>query len=239
MRVFILVMMLVAVVLQVGVVRAAESPATTPVLDAGLVNPGAHDKPDWFKDSFLDLRDDIAEATAANKRVLLYFYQDGCPYCAKLLKTGFFDPALGAKTREYFDVIALNMWGDREVTDSQGNTLTEKEFATSLRVQYTPTLLFLNESAGVALRVNGYYAPDKLEAALDYVHGQHEVKGKFAAFYAARQTAATSASLNASATRSNKHLIADSLPQPLKLADARKASGRSLLVITGQKNCVD
>ena len=44
--------------------------------DASMQNSGYQEKPSWFKESFLDIREDIAEATAAEKRVLLYFYQD-------------------------------------------------------------------------------------------------------------------------------------------------------------------
>ncbi|RTZ59251.1 MAG: thioredoxin, partial [Gammaproteobacteria bacterium] len=41
----------------------AESPAPAQQdqLEEGLVVPGYHEKPDWFKESFLDIRDDIAE----------------------------------------------------------------------------------------------------------------------------------------------------------------------------------
>ncbi|MEW8385293.1 MAG: thioredoxin, partial [Candidatus Thiodiazotropha taylori] len=47
-------------------------------LEAGMVNPGFHDKPSWFKNSFLDLGEDIEEAAEEGKRVILYFHQDGC-----------------------------------------------------------------------------------------------------------------------------------------------------------------
>ncbi len=84
-----------------------------------MVNPGYEEKPDWFKLSFLDLREDVREASAAGKRVLLYFYQDGCPYCAKLLRDNFGQREIAEKTRSHFDVIAINMWGGREVTNMQ------------------------------------------------------------------------------------------------------------------------
>ncbi len=152
-------------------------------LDAGMVNPGYHEQPSWFKTSFLDLRDDIAEAKASGKRVMLFFYQDGCPYCGKLLRDNFSQRVIAEKSQQYFDVIAINMWGDREVTDLKGATSTEKHFAEQMRVMFTPTLLFLDEQGGVALRVNGYYAPHKFLAALDYV-GQHkETQGSFADYY--------------------------------------------------------
>ena len=45
------------------------------VLDGGFVNPGFHEKPDWFKQSFLDLQEDVADAKAEGKRIILYFHQ--------------------------------------------------------------------------------------------------------------------------------------------------------------------
>ena len=142
-------------------------------VNAGLLNPGYQEKPSWFKESFLDIREDIAEATAAEKRVLLYFYQDGCPYCSKLLHDNFGDQVIAGKTQQHFDVISLNMWGDREVAGLLGESITEKEFAAQLKVQYTPTLLFLNESGRAIVRLNGYYPPHSFSAILDYV-AQHK-----------------------------------------------------------------
>ena len=146
-------------------VRAASPPAG---LEAGMVNPGYAEKPEWFANSFLDIREDVSEAAAAGKRVLLYFYQDGCPYCKKLLDTNFALQDTEEKTRKHYEVVAINMWGDREVTDFGGILTTEKEFAQSLRVMFTPTLLFLDERGAVILRINGYYPPHKFNAALDY-----------------------------------------------------------------------
>lgn len=162
-----------------------------------MVNPGYHDKPAWFKESFLDLREDIGEATENKKRVLLYFYQDGCPYCAKLLQDNFGQKKIADKTKNNFDVIAINMWGDKEVTDLSGRTTIEKKFAEKLKVMYTPTLLFLNEKGKVALRVNGYYAPHKFETALDYVRGHNETKVSFRNFYNKYAPAAVSGKLHA------------------------------------------
>ena len=71
------------------------------------------EQPAWFKQSFLDLREDVAEAKQAGKRVLLYFHQDGCPYCARLLRENFGNRRIAEKTRKHFDVIAINIWGDR------------------------------------------------------------------------------------------------------------------------------
>jgi thioredoxin-related protein len=140
------------------------------------------EKPDWFKDSFLEFEEDVAEAAAENRRVMLYFHQQGCPYCAQLIEENFTDPELKAYIRKHFDGISLNLWGDREVVSVGGRDFTEKTFAAALKVQYTPTLVFLDESGKVALRLNGYYPPEDFRAALNYVAQKQETEMSFAQF---------------------------------------------------------
>ena len=144
-------------------------------LAAGLVNPGHAEKPSWFKVSFLDLFEDISEAADNNKRLMVYYYQDGCPYCKKLLEDNFGQRNIANKTQQYFDVVAINLWGDQEVTVGD-KVYTEKEFAEALKVQYTPTLLFFNEENKIAFRANGYYPPEKFSALLDYIGKKQEAK---------------------------------------------------------------
>jgi thioredoxin-related protein len=140
------------------------------------------EKPDWFKESFLEFEEDVAEAAAAGRRVMLYFHQDGCPYCARLVEENFTDPELKAFIIENFDGITLNMWGDRPVVSVAGQEFTEKSFAAALQVQYTPTLIFLDENGKVALRLNGYYPPQDFRAALDYVARKLEHKLSFSQY---------------------------------------------------------
>lgn len=130
--------------------------------------------PDWFKESFLDLADDVDEAREENRRVLIMFHQDGCPYCNALVERNLAQKDIEEKMRASFDVIALNMWGDRDVALVDGKRYTEKTFAAALRVQYTPTLVFLDESGRSVLRLNGYLPPREFRVALDYVAGRHE-----------------------------------------------------------------
>jgi thioredoxin-related protein len=138
--------------------------------------------PAWFKNSFLDLRDDIREAAAAGKRVMVYFGQNGCPYCKQLMEVNFSQKDIVDKTRRHFDAIEINIFGSRDVTWLDGKAHSEKGFAALLKVQFTPTLLFLDEKGGIALRVNGYYPPHRFMAALDYVSQRHENKISFAEF---------------------------------------------------------
>lgn len=185
--------------------------------------------PPWFKHSFLDFRDDINEATAAGKRTLIYFGQNGCPYCVRLMEVNFRDASIVATTRRHFDVIEINILGSRAVTWLDGKTRSEKELATLLKVQFTPTLLFLDEKGAIALRVNGYYPPPRFAAALAYVSGRHEKKISFAEFQMTLPRAsATGASRNAALFRNGPYAF-----------DRRTPAARPLAIFFEQRDCAD
>ena len=134
--------------------------------------------PDWFKLSFLDLKEDLKEAESTGKRgVILYFGQKYCAYCKALLEHNFGRPDIRDYTRLHFDVIGIDIHGDHGVTDLEGREWTERSFSNHLGTVFTPTLLFLDTEGREALRLPGYYPPYTFRAALEYVadtHYQHE-----------------------------------------------------------------
>jgi len=156
----------------------------------------AQEPPAWFTESLLDLREDVAEAAAQGKRVMLYFGQDGCPYCKRLIEVNFRQAATARKAQRGLVALALNIWGDREITWTDGSVTTEKHLAATLKVQFTPTLLFLDERGGVALRLNGYLPPHHFDLAVDYVAGKMEKRIAFSEFLQSRVKDAARESLN-------------------------------------------
>jgi thioredoxin-related protein len=130
--------------------------------------------PDWFKTSFLHLREDVDDARKNGKRVMLMFTQDGCPYCSALVERNLSQREIETTMKEKFDVIAVNIWGDREVVGLDGKTYTEKSFSAALKIQFTPSLLFFDETGKTVLRLNGYVPPARMQAALDWVGGRQE-----------------------------------------------------------------
>jgi thioredoxin-related protein len=207
---------------------ATEGPAE---LTPGLQNPGYQEHPAWFKASFLDIREDIAEATAEDKRLILYFYQDGCPYCAKLLQENLGDQAIVELMRERFDVVAINLWGDREVTGFSGESTTEKALGANLRVQFTPTMLLLDEAGQVVLRINGYFPPHRFKAALNYVAERREQVGESFGEFAA--------GIDSTEAKGSMHEVGGFLTSPPRLAENRDASMRPLVVMFEQPTCRD
>jgi thioredoxin-related protein len=132
----------------------------------------AQEAPDWFAQSLLDLREDVADAAREGKRVMLYFGQPGCPYCKELMEVNFRQRPIVERMQKEFVALELSIFGDREVTWTDGHLTTEKKLAAELKVQYTPTLVFLDEKGAIAHRVNGYYPPPRFLAALDRARGR-------------------------------------------------------------------
>jgi len=143
--------------------------------------------PDWFKQSFFNLREDVAEATGAGKRVMLLFTQNGCPYCNALVERNLSQKDIQDAVRRHLDVVHINMWGDNEVTALDGKRYTEKSFAAAMKVQFTPTLLFLDEKGKTVLRLNGYLPPNRFKVAIDYVIQKKEKEMGYREYQAAHQ----------------------------------------------------
>ena len=135
--------------------------------------PGLRDihHPAWFKQSFLDLREDIREAAASGRHgVIVYFGQDHCAYCEALMTVNFgSETDIVEYTRRHFDVVAIDIWGSREVTDPAGRVSTESAYAEREKTNFTPSLLFYDTTGREALRLRGYYSPYRFRAALEYV----------------------------------------------------------------------
>ncbi len=152
--------------------------------------------PPVFVETLLELPDDAAQAAKSGKRLLLYFGQPGCPYCKELMQTSFTQKTLVDKVAKNFLPIAFNLFGDREVTWFDGKVRSEKEFAKFLKVQFTPTLLLLDEKGNIIARINGFYPPHRFSAALDYSIKRLENKLPFAEHMKAVPQTGANAKLN-------------------------------------------
>lgn len=133
----------------------------------------------WFLNSFLDLREDMAESEAEGKQLVIIWEQRGCPYCREMHVVNFRIREIVDYIKPRFNIIQLNLWGDREVIDVDGEVTTEKKLARKYRVQFTPTLQFFpknlpagNKLAGDDLevwRLLGYWKPFHFLSTFMYV----------------------------------------------------------------------
>jgi thioredoxin-related protein len=140
--------------------------------DEALLEPIRY--PSWFQLSFLNLREDLQQALRYKKRgLIVYFGQHDCPYCYALIEKNLKLPDVERYIRHYFDVVAVDIHGEESVTDMNGEEMSEREFADSLGVDLTPTLIFYDAGGKETMRLRGYYPPYKFRAALEYVADAH------------------------------------------------------------------
>lgn len=134
-----------------------------------IIGGVTHAVPDWFKESFLDIQEDVNEAAEANKHVLLFFQLNGCPYCDRMLREIFEADPLMSYIQQHFDVIAINVRGDREIAFNEDTSVSEKNLSELLKVHATPGIIFLNADNKPVVRVDGYRAPERFSQILRYV----------------------------------------------------------------------
>lgn len=152
----------------------ATSRAETPILgDDGLYRQS------WFLESFLELKDDLDGAAKANKRLCVMWELRGCPYCKETHLVNFAKPEVTSFIRERFDILQLNIIGSKEVTDFDGQKLSEKALAEKYGVRFTPSFQFFAASSeGLdrkaprereVARAQGYLQPDHFSAMFRFV----------------------------------------------------------------------
>lgn len=113
-----------------------------PLSAAEIGDDGLH-KPDWLRDTFKDLQEDAAEAQAEGKRLMILVEQRGCIYCREMHEKTFPDERVKALLENDYFPIQLNLHGDIEIIDTDGEALTEKQAARKWNVLFTPTIIFL------------------------------------------------------------------------------------------------
>lgn len=121
-----------------------------PVWAAEIGPDGIHVE-SWYRDTFKDLREDLDEANAEGKRLAIFVEQRGCIYCKKMHEEVYVDPWISDYIEENFFVIMLNLHGDIEVTDFDGEVLGESDMLRKWGILFTPTVLFMPEEVDEGL----------------------------------------------------------------------------------------
>ena len=133
----------------------------------------------FFLESFLDLKEDLAEATGENKRLAVLWEQRGCPYCRELHRVNLQHKKIRPYIEENFTIVQLDLWGSREVTDFDGEAMEERELAKRWGVRFTPSMMFFPTTAEAVegktgrdaevFRMPGYFKPFHFISVLEYV----------------------------------------------------------------------
>ena len=199
-----------------------------PELGSDMTNPGYVPHPEWFKQSFLDLNEDIEEAFAEGRHLMLYFYQDGCPYCKMFIENDLGQYDIAEYAQQNFDIVAINIFGALEVTDVDGEALAESKYAMKTKVMFTPTLLVYGEDGSVVFRMNGYYPPPRFRAVMRFIAERRYADERFVEYYGSQEKQAEGGVL---------HVSDSTLPGP-PFDLTKRDPDKPLLVMFEQKECL-
>lgn len=187
--------------------------------------------PDWFKMSFLELRDDLSDARKNRKKgLIIYFGQKRCPYCKALLEKDWGQKDIIHYTQKNFDVIAIDVRGQKPVIDLNGKSWTEKSYAVAQKTNFTPSLIFYDLQGRVALRLRGYRPPYQFRAALEYAADAHYLKESFTHYLARAEKAFHYG-------RDGLNAEDFFLPPPYMLDRSHFVAERPLLVVYERSRC--
>ncbi len=164
-------------------------PATAEVAPGKITGGQKYDMPAWFKMSFLDLKDDLKEANAHGRQIMLFLHLEECPYCARMLNENFREGATREFIERHFDVIGIDIRGSRTVDWFDGHQYSELTLVRKLKVYATPTIIFIDPEGKTALQLNGFRKRQAFRQALDYVQQKAYRHESLASFVARQQQA--------------------------------------------------
>jgi thioredoxin-related protein len=162
-----------------GLVAGSAAPGAGAARAEPILTEDGYYREPWFLESFLELADDLSAAHEKGKRLAVMWELRGCPYCKETHLVNFAKPDVSNYIRQHFEILQLNIIGSREVTDFDGEKLSEKRLAQKYDVRYTPTIQFFPDSTlGLKdkkprereiTRVQGYLQPPNFLATFRFV----------------------------------------------------------------------
>lgn len=108
---------------------------------AELGDDGLYKSP-WMRTTFKDLREDLNDANAEGKRLMVMIEQRGCIYCKKMHEEVYPIPEIAQYITDHYFVVQINMFGDTEVTDFDGTVMPERDMVKKWGMLFTPTILY-------------------------------------------------------------------------------------------------
>ncbi len=113
---------------------------------------------DYFFDStFGDFSEELVTAKEQGKKgIMIFFEMDECPFCHWMKTHVLNQPNVQNYFKENFLIFAVDIEGDVEMTNFQGKSMTQKDFAfKENRVRATPVLAFFDLEGKRVMRFTG------------------------------------------------------------------------------------
>jgi thioredoxin-related protein len=123
-------------------------------------------------ESFITKNKNLADVFKhSNKPMLILFEQSQCQECSEL-HGDVFRRLPVYKQLQQFTIVQVNINSPSILTTPEGKTMTEQEFARSLGIQYTPSMVFYGtkeDNKTIVFRSEAYLKGFHIQALFDYV----------------------------------------------------------------------
>jgi len=123
-----------------------------------LAGAATRDPTSYFFDQTLgDFREELQTAREEGKKgILIMFEMDECPFCRRMKATVLNQVEVQDYFKANFLIFPVDIEGDVMITDFQGNTVAEKDFAfKQYRVRATPVFAFFDLDGNLVTRYTG------------------------------------------------------------------------------------
>jgi thioredoxin-related protein len=130
----------------------------------------------FFNETWGDFTEELQKAREQGKQgILIFFELEECPFCLRMERTVLNQPEVQAYYRKHFLNFSIDIAGDVEIVDFQGNATIQKDFAfKGNRVRATPVFVFYDLDGKPITRYTG--ATSGMEEFLwlgEFVAGGH------------------------------------------------------------------
>ena len=100
----------------------------------------------FFNETWGDFKEELATAREQGKKgILIFFEMDECPFCHYMKMNVLNQPEVQVFYRKNFLIFTVDIEGDIEITNMQGKTMKQKDFAfRENRVRATPVFAFFD-----------------------------------------------------------------------------------------------
>ena len=111
----------------------------------------------FFNETWGDFAEELATAREQGKKgILIFFEMDECPICHYMKMNVLNQPEVQAFYRKNFLIFTVDIEGDIEITNMQGKTMKQKDFAfRENRVRATPVFAFFDLEGNRIFRHTG------------------------------------------------------------------------------------
>ena len=131
--------------------------------------------------SWNDFNSAVNAADNNGKTLFLFFEAEWCGFCKQMRSEIFPLDSVQDKVGEGFVPVAIDIESDEKIV-YQNKEMSQKSFSHQMRIDATPTIMFMSREGEVIGRYRGFADENEFTLLLDYIRGGDVDKVNFAEY---------------------------------------------------------